>query len=1096
MSRKTIESKEIHNAYLKLKIISYNINGLSKKYLYPLFFTYLKQFEVIALLETHITVENTQQAEKYFPEYNIHWINATKISRFGRAIGGIMLGVKKSIGVNDIRYEFMSRDGNCGVYISIGHKKILILPLYLRSANWNQDFTAVKTLVEETECENLILVGDLNIRIGEMQQDIVSVYRDSFPAGTEIRKSMDREVNSKGRQYLGLCDDRNLIILNGQTIGDEDGRFTFVSSVGESVNDICSVSPNLLSMVENFSVDGKIWSDHFPITLTLQLDLADTPLNKLKLLPKLMWKEQDKQQYQCSLNANLQHMLSDKTITSLKELTDTIVASARTNNVNQIFTPKKKWFNERCFWARKKAFESLRKFRKTNLEEDKQTYLRARRKYTDICESSKQLYYDKIADKLNGVKTGKEWWRLVKEINNRDLQISQTISAEMFKEYFMALLNPIQSFTDILYAPRLIKNNLLDKDITVEEIKSMLRNVKLNKAPGEDRIPYEYFINATEEFYAELARMYSIMFESGSIDDVFQRAIIFPIHKKGNINDTANYRGISFMNSVAKIFMGILNERLLLWTDEKKIIIEYQAGFRRNYSTSDNIYNLASIVNIKMAEKRKVFAFFVDFKAAFDNVPRSLLMYKLHEMGVSNKYVRILESIYQNTQSAVWTGDELSDYFSTVSGVKQGCLLSPLLFALYLNDIHEALAGGLFIEGINVRTLLYADDIVILAEESKTLQQMIKNLEHYCEKWHLTINMNKSKIMVFRNGGRLSQQDRWVLHGEQIQTVSEYNYLGVILTPQMKFLKHIQNRNIQSKCAINMTWQNFLRKQDISLQQKWNLYTAVCRSVQSYAAQIWGYGYFEEVDKLQRFFLKKVLRLPECAPNYAVDIETDLEDGHIYTLQLHMKYIFRTLFQYKQDRLPHQLTKVIIRRNLFWAKHINDLISELNVSHIDENITANDWNSTTAVLIEHTIAENRSKKIQRALQSSTRLYKYLDHTRGYQYFNGQYCPKDITWIFKARCDLISLNGNQHAITTDDSARCTLCNTREKETFQHFFGLCPILRGYRVQFFGSPMLMEDEIIRILDGREELDWRNLVGFLKTALQYRKLIMSEFA
>lgn len=187
--------------------------------------------------------------------------------------------------------------------------------------------------------------------------------------------------------------------------------------------------------------------------------------------------------------------------------------------------------------------------------------------------------------------------------------------------------------------------------------------------------------------------------------------------------------------------MGILNERLSKWVEENNILNEYQAGFRKKYSTSDNIYNLGSIVHIKMNEKKKVYAFFVDFKAAFDKVPRKLMIYKLYNMGISNKMVNFIASVYSNTKSVVWVNDGYTEEFETFTGVKQGCLLSPLLFALYLNDLYEHLGGGLKVEELNIRLLMYADDIVILADNIDVLQNMINKLEAYCDAWNMEVNL-------------------------------------------------------------------------------------------------------------------------------------------------------------------------------------------------------------------------------------------------------------------------------------------------------------------------------------------------------------------
>ncbi|KAI8114679.1 hypothetical protein CVS40_12972 [Lucilia cuprina] len=132
--------------------------------------------------------------------------------------------------------------------------------------------------------------------------------------------------------------------------------------------------------------------------------------------------------------------------------------------------------------------------------------------------------------------------------------------------------------------------------------------------------------------------------------------------------------------------------------------------------------------------------------------------------------VNCIEQIYQNTKSAIWNGEDLSYYFDTKTGVKQECLLSPLLFALYLNDLQDSLKGGLTVDGINIRLLMYADDIVILAEEVEVVQQMIKNLEEYCHLW----GMEKK----WKN----QCKEVWNFSGQTVKIVSEYKYWGIILT--------------------------------------------------------------------------------------------------------------------------------------------------------------------------------------------------------------------------------------------------------------------------------------------------------------------------
>ena len=409
---------------------------------------------------------------------------------------------------------------------------------------------------------------------------------------------------------------------------------------------------------------------------------------------------------------------------------------------------------------------------------------------------------------------------------------------------------------------------------------------------------------------------------------------------------------------------------------------------------------LHSIIRRKFDEKKKVYAFFVDFKAAFDKIPRRYLFEKLRALGLSSKIIRLIENVYRHTKSAIWTGNKVSDFFETFSGVKQGCLLSPTLFTLYLEDLFETLGGGLMIGGENIRLLLYADDIVILSDDIDVMQGMINKLEAYCDRWKMEVNMDKSEMMVFRRGGRLSKKEKWYYKGEQVKLTSEYNYLGVILTPQMKFGRHVKARNLKAKNCLNATWKDFLNKKSIALKSKYNLFQSVCRSVQTYAAQVWGFCHFEEIDQLQRFFIKRILKLPDCTPNYALALETNVEANHFYSLTLHMEYVFKTIFKYDPERLPHKLSLLILAKNIFWAKHMNFLGAEFNIVFNAVNTPAREWLDKGTALLENLKLKSQRELEDRAKNSNLRFYKYLNYNKGIEYFTEENSLHQMSTILK------------------------------------------------------------------------------------------------
>ena len=278
----------------------------------------------------------------------------------------------------------------------------------------------------------------------------------------------------------------------------------------------------------------------------------------------------------------------------------------------------------------------------------------------------------------------------------------------------------------------------------MDELNQVINNCKSKKAPSIDRIPFEFYKKFPDIGLQTLLDCFNNIFITGEVPKSFKKAVIFPLHKKGDKAVVSNYQGISFLNCIGKVFTGLLLLRLEHWIEVNNLLNEFQAGFRRGYSTIDNIFNIYNIVNLKLPYKRnKVYAFFVDFSSAFDRISREALWYKLDELGLSTRMKTVLRNSYIGTESAVWNREGYLNFFTTERGVAQGSVTIPTLFALYLHDLHEALDEGIWIEQLNIRVLLYADDIVILALHPKQLQTMIYNLEKYTDKWDLEVNLNK-----------------------------------------------------------------------------------------------------------------------------------------------------------------------------------------------------------------------------------------------------------------------------------------------------------------------------------------------------------------
>ena len=208
-------------------------------------------------------------------------------------------------------------------------------------------------------------------------------------------------------------------------------------------------------------------------------------------------------------------------------------------------------------------------------------------------------------------------------------------------------------------------NEILNSSITCDEIRKCINNLKNGKSPCGDHILNEYIKSTKEIFLPVYETLFNKIFDSGILPTAWLEGSITPIYKnKENTSDPANYRPIIILSCLRKVFTAVLNTRLTKFIDDSNLLNENQTGFRKEYSTSDHIFVLSSLIDILKAQKQKLYCAFVNFSQAFDSVWRCGLWCKLLLNSVKGKFFQIIHSMYDNIKSCVKFNNECSTFFA------------------------------------------------------------------------------------------------------------------------------------------------------------------------------------------------------------------------------------------------------------------------------------------------------------------------------------------------------------------------------------------------------------------------------------------------
>ena len=291
----------------------------------------------------------------------------------------------------------------------------------------------------------------------------------------------------------------------------------------------------------------------------------------------------------------------------------------------------------------------------------------------------------------------------------------------------------------------------LDMDIEMEELEKALRKVENGKAAGDDGCINEVLKAGGESMKESLLTMFQKVWKEEVVPSDWARGIIVPLYKDGDKKNVDNYRGITLLSVVGKLYTSILNNRISQWLEKKKKLVEEQGGFRTKRCTSEQIFILKETIQARRRVNKRTVCCFLDIRKAYDTVFREGLWERMRDKGINGKMWRVVRNLYREVGSCVRLGEEKTEWFNLEVGLRQGCILSPILFSIFIDQLAKEVKkiGGAKYGQLVVSLLLFADDIVLVAENPRMLQKMLNVVYKYSKKYRFRFNKEKSNVMIF-----------------------------------------------------------------------------------------------------------------------------------------------------------------------------------------------------------------------------------------------------------------------------------------------------------------------------------------------------------
>ena len=868
--------------------------------------------------------------------------------------------------------------------------------------------------------QNIIVLGDWNGHISDRVEIILNKgldeneneFLDTLSAATVLsqlnipvrRLSCDKSrVDAWGKSLIDFCKTTGAIIVNGRfgplssnntTIFNTTVDYVLCSS--DMLKDIISMQVNdfnpLLSDVHcAIETSIKITPNNiFENTDTLEIPptTAKQQENRPILKPN-KWESDKKDSFLLHIDSKLLqeiHALTENS-NDIKENQQDQVDSI-SNKISLLFSQAalatfgkkrdclsigkkiaknnnfenhKPWYTSSCKYKRNIFNKARRKYNRTKSNVDFLAMKQRGKEYKREVKAAVKSHNNNIRSEIRELRKKsnvKAYWDYCRADEKNDTK--NCIDFPKFVDFFKKTNDDNDTSKSAMNEKSVTVHqpeNYLDTDITAKEITDAVRNLKNNKASGIDGITNEYIKASIHLLLPVYVKIFNIIYDQSTVPSSWTTGIIKPIYKqKGNKQEPDNYRPITILSCLGKLFTAVLNARLKVYTETENFIGEDQIGFRENYSTIDGIFSLYSLIDLMKKRRKKLFCAFIDLKKCFGSIWREGLWDKVNNMQLGRKMTNTLMSIYKNVKSCVKmyshdsTGQLIfnsSELFDCMNGLREGENLSPILFSIYVNDLklflEEHNCQGVNIQCINgnqldenimyffkMFILMYADDTVLFANTNQELQYTIDAYAEYCKLWKLNVNITKTKIMYFGKKGSYE----FYMNNENVEIVDNFKYLGVVFSRNGKFSDAMIDNIEKARKGLFRLRRTF-REKKIPVDCQVELFEKIIEPTLLYGCELWGMENTECIEQFRLKSYKQILQVRNSTPSYIVYGEL----GKLplkCSIKIRMIKFWSRIIMGKVEKTSYQLLNIMLKDdcNYKWINYVRNILDETGNTYI------------------------------------------------------------------------------------------------------------------------------------------------------------------